>query len=335
MTTKTIIGAELEPTTIERIVADANTIIDRSHENKKQNVINEELYQQINLIWSKLTILNATAFPQTITAGEQSTITIDVTTEIIANGVTIYRDGFEVYRDNTQNTHWQYQDNILPGQSEDIHYTVETTISGATKTKDLFVTITKQPSGIEFTNKTAVAIIGEENQYPMLINENQLECQFTSSNQQVATVDNLGNITLFSAGTTTITATTEGSSIYAPGSDYYVLTVVQKPATNNVLVGFGDDDYYTAILRDTQRQLSNNMIERIDIARDNSYIFIAVDKHQFVDNLYTYPGPGAEYWELPILIREIGVYGDYRYYRSINTYDASGFEYKINKTQTD
>ncbi|MBR5062880.1 MAG: Ig-like domain-containing protein [Prevotella sp.] len=69
------------------------------------------------------------------------------------------------------------------------------------------------------------ATFGEENEFPVLANPNELEVTYTSSNEEVATIDAEGNITLVGVGETTITATSEANDEYKAGEASYVLTV--------------------------------------------------------------------------------------------------------------
>ncbi len=65
----------------------------------------------------------------------------------------------------------------------------------------------------------------EAKQYVQLINPNSLPVTYTSSNSYVAGVDENGNVTLNSWGTTTITATFAGNDKYTQGAVSYELNV--------------------------------------------------------------------------------------------------------------
>ena len=65
----------------------------------------------------------------------------------------------------------------------------------------------------------------EAKQYVQLINPNNLPVTYTSSNSYVAGVDENGNVTLNSWGTTTITATFAGNDDYTQGTVSYELNV--------------------------------------------------------------------------------------------------------------
>lgn len=91
----------------------------------------------------------------------------------------------------------------------------------------------------------------EAKQYVQLINPNSLPVTYTSSNSYVAGVDENGNVTLNSWGTTTITATFAGNDKYTQGAVSYELSV------NNVVENIdfkciefvaGKDKGHTSIL---------------------------------------------------------------------------------------
>lgn len=91
----------------------------------------------------------------------------------------------------------------------------------------------------------------EAKQYVQLINPNSLPVTYTSSNSYVAGVDENGNVTLNSWGTTTITATFAGNNKYTQGAVSYELNV------NNVVENIdfkviefvaGKDKGHTSIL---------------------------------------------------------------------------------------
>jgi hypothetical protein len=73
--------------------------------------------------------------------------------------------------------------------------------------------------------ETFTATIGEDNEFPVLSNPNELPVTYTSSDENVATIDEDGNITLVAAGETTITATSDETSEFKAGEASYVLVV--------------------------------------------------------------------------------------------------------------
>lgn len=113
----------------------------------------------------------------------------------------------------------------------------------------------RRDNGITFAATSATADFNgnsnEAKQYVQLINPNSLPVTYTSSNSYVAGVDENGNVTLNSWGTTTITATFAGNDKYTQGAVSYELNV------NNVVenINFkciefvaGKDKGHTSIL---------------------------------------------------------------------------------------
>ena len=95
----------------------------------------------------------------------------------------------------------------------------------------------KADADLSFGETTAFEVnFGEEFTAPTLSNPNQLEVVYTSSNTDVATVDETtGAVTIVAAGQTTITASFAGNDEYNEGSASYTLTVVDPnaPGTEN------------------------------------------------------------------------------------------------------
>ena len=113
----------------------------------------------------------------------------------------------------------------------------------------------RRANGIAFATTSATDDFNgnptEAKQYVQLVNPNNLPITYTSSNSYVAGVDENGNVTLNSWGTTTITATFAGNDKYTQGAVSYELNV------NNVVENIdfkciefvaGKDKGHTSIL---------------------------------------------------------------------------------------
>ena len=91
------------------------------------------------------------------------------------------------------------------------------------------LTVTPLANGIALDKNSATADFNgnptEAKQYVQLVNPNNLPIIYTSSNPYVAGVDENGNVTLNSWGTTTITATFAGNNKYTQGAVSYELNV--------------------------------------------------------------------------------------------------------------
>ena len=88
-------------------------------------------------------------------------------------------------------------------------------------------TILKDPK-LSFEKSEYTAVYGEEFAAPTLSNQYSVTVTYSSSNENVATVDaTTGAVTLVGAGETTITATSEANETYEAGSASYKLTVTE------------------------------------------------------------------------------------------------------------
>ena len=135
----------------------------------------------------------------------------------------------------------------LPTGTEAKEYTVYYKVVGDKNHNDvaaqsLKVVISKIAStGIAFVESEAVAIIGETNEFPELSNPFNLPVEWISKNEDVATVDQKGVVTLVGPGEAEIWVVFKGNAVYEPVSARYRLTVVQKPAQKS---GTGLAFYY-------------------------------------------------------------------------------------------
>lgn len=85
---------------------------------------------------------------------------------------------------------------------------------------------TKQAADISWSNPSATVTIGaDDNIFPTLNNPNNLTVSYTSSKEEVATVDANGAVTLVAAGSAKISAVFEGNDTYEASTVSYNLTV--------------------------------------------------------------------------------------------------------------
>lgn len=94
---------------------------------------------------------------------------------------------------------------------------------------------TRADAGLIFGEETFAAVIGQDNPFPEFVYDTDGAITFTSSNPEVATIDENGAITLVGEGTTTISATSAATDAYKAGEASYTLTVTDpnKKGTEN------------------------------------------------------------------------------------------------------
>ncbi|MDE7161054.1 MAG: Ig-like domain-containing protein, partial [Muribaculaceae bacterium] len=88
-----------------------------------------------------------------------------------------------------------------------------------------------KPAGLIFEGEQEYTVqMGESFTAPTLTNDNNLEVTYSSSNENVATVNDEGTVTIVGAGETVITAESAETDEFAAGKAEYTLTVILKPA---------------------------------------------------------------------------------------------------------
>ncbi|MDE5883329.1 MAG: Ig-like domain-containing protein [Muribaculaceae bacterium] len=86
----------------------------------------------------------------------------------------------------------------------------------------------KKGCDLSFAEKDLDGILGKDFTAPVLSNPNNLEVVWSSSDENVATVDAEGKVTPTGIGQTVITAFTKGNDDYAAGNAKYNLTVIGR-----------------------------------------------------------------------------------------------------------
>ncbi|MDE6290605.1 MAG: Ig-like domain-containing protein [Muribaculaceae bacterium] len=101
----------------------------------------------------------------------------------------------------------------------------------------------KQECGLSFATKSCEAFLGEYFNAPALKNPNKLDVSWSSSNENVATVDGSGKISLVGKGKTTITASTTGNDEFAAGNAKYELDVIATASNIAELLEYAPAPY--------------------------------------------------------------------------------------------
>ena len=139
----------------------------------------------------------------------------------ITKGITLsYKgkeEGDEAYTENAPTNAGNY--------TVKAYYTGNDSYSSATTTAE-FSIIPAQAS-LSYSAATIEKQVGDEPFVNMLTNEANMKVAYSSTNPDVATVDDTGKVTLIAAGTTTIKAT-DADTNYDAAAASYVLTVNKK-----------------------------------------------------------------------------------------------------------
>lgn len=112
-------------------------------------------------------------------------------------------------------------------------YLSTTTNPGRWELKNLSIQagtiVEKKEADLSYEVENYTATIGEDNEFPVLQNPNNLEgITYSSTTESIATIDETGAITLVSVGQTTIKASFAGNDEYKEGSASYLLIVKEK-----------------------------------------------------------------------------------------------------------
>ena len=161
----------------------------------------------------------------------------------------------------------------------------------------------KQDAGLAYEETSFSVNVGESFVAPTLTNPNNLDVTYTSSNENVATVDaTSGRVTVVAAGVTTIKASFEGNDSYFAGEASYMLKVVdpnandgtaEKPYTVaeaiNYINGLGsstsaEDVYVKGIVSQVDSYNSNY----------NSITYWISDDGETTTQMQVYSGKGLE-----------------------------------------
>ena len=150
-------------------------------------------------------------------------------------------------------------------------------------------TYLKDP-GLLWSADSFVATLGAENSFPTLSNPNNLSISYESSQPDVAEIDENGAITLVSAGTTMIKATSPADETYFSSGDSYLLTVLGQSSGDDgdplTFASTGDpasdDDISNSSFKSC---ISITFSETADAAVEgDSYGYVSVDGNKVTVN---------------------------------------------------
>lgn len=167
--------------------------------------------------------VTTTFTPNNVNINETTTIVISVTVDSDADAIKVKRGTTLI--GSSSGSIFNCSDSVTPTTTNPIRYEVEVTVGNKVVTKSYSVTVNAADAGISWPSPTSSVYI-DDTTFQQLINPHSLSITYSSSNQNVATINSsTGAITLHAKGTTTIKATFAGNTSYSPKEVSYQLTV--------------------------------------------------------------------------------------------------------------
>lgn len=130
-------------------------------------------------------------------------------------------------------------------------------------TRSFTLTVTPPKPNIYWPIYVSTGHLGSTFDSPTLKNPNNLPVSYTSSDPAVATIDETGNVTLLTTGTTTISAIFDGNETYVPSTVTYRLNVID--------LYWAKDIIYLAIGRSFRPELVNLTGREVNITVPDNY----------------------------------------------------------------
>lgn len=149
------------------------------------------------------------------------------------------------------------------------------TYKPASATVEITVTDNRTDAGISFAENAKEIIWGESFTGQALTNDNSVAVEWSSTNEDVATVDNTGAVTVLKAGTTEIKATFAGNATYKAVVASYTLTVNKANAglsytTTSFDIMLNDDTFEAPVLNNPNGLTVTYTSSNTDVATVNA-----------------------------------------------------------------
>lgn len=163
--------------------------------------------------------LNGKSGEMTLTFKSNKTLTVTATDATLGEGT-------------NQGNDYTYPVSVAAGKEYiTITFTMAPNANARFDNAKLFQGEGKKAAGLSWgTSTRTVTLNANDNVFPTLSNENNLPVTYSSSNTEVATIDNSGTITLLAAGNTVISAEFAGNDEYDAAKVSYTLTVKEAAA---------------------------------------------------------------------------------------------------------
>ncbi len=149
------------------------------------------------------------------------------------------------------------------------------TYKPASATVEITVTDNRTDAGISFAKDAEEITWGESFTGQALTNDNSVAVEWSSTKEDVATVDNTGAVTVLKAGTTEIKATFSGNATYKAAVASYTLTVNKANAglsytTTSFDIMLNDDTFEAPVLNNPNGLTVTYTSSNTDVATVNA-----------------------------------------------------------------
>ncbi|MBR5327463.1 MAG: Ig-like domain-containing protein [Paludibacteraceae bacterium] len=154
----------------------------------------------------------------------------------------------------------------------------------------------KQLAGLAYATTQYLTKLGDAFTTPTLTNPNSLTVTYSSSDNNVATVDNTGTVAIKAAGVVTITASFAGNSSFLEGSAKYTLCVTEHAGTEADPYSVADARRVIDVMETAEGVYATGIVSEIVTAYNATYgnitYNISIDGSTAADQLQAYRGKG-------------------------------------------
>ena len=155
----------------------------------------------------------------------------------------------------------------------------------------------QQLAGLAYATTKYLTKLGDTFTTPTLTNHNSLTVTYSSSDNNVATVDNTGTITIKAAGVVVITAAFAGDASYLEGSASYTIGVTEHAGTQADPYSVADARRVIDVMETATDVYATGVVSEIVTAYNSEYgnitYNISVDGTTTGDQLQAYRGKGV------------------------------------------
>ena len=155
----------------------------------------------------------------------------------------------------------------------------------------------QQLAGLAYATTKYLTKLGDAFTTPTLTNPNSLTVTYSSSDNNVATVDNTGTVTIKAAGVVVITAAFAGDASYLEGSAKYTLCVTEHAGTEADPYSVADARRVIDVMETAEGVYATGIVSEIVTAYNSEYgnitYNISIDGTTVADQLQAYRGKGV------------------------------------------